>query len=418
MRKTIFSLASLMMLSATATAQQQVEGEVTMGPSYVNHVFYNLETQTEQAVAYDLWDIAFFRNGLMDYGIKINEAKDWELFEVGEITTYDNISIDDADSWTQLYNPSTDYTKGAFDQASDNSQYAAGWGYYNTETHHIIGSRAFVLQNGDDAYVKIKIDDYFGGYTFTYAEWDGTAWGEDVEKTIANGDADSYYNYYAFDTQDVVTVEPGKETWDLLFAKYTDTYYHGENTTPNQVVTGVLANPNIKIAKTTEDEASTTDLSEDMNVIGVADWKFLNESYAWEVDSDINYFIKRNDEDTVYKINFTEFEGSSTGVIRFMIDNEATLDVEQVAEGVSFNVYPNPTTDKRIQVVYDITATNAAQNQITIYALNGAIVYQSGAESQTGFYTQTLDLSQLTAGVYILEFKSGNQSSTKKIVLQ
>src|SRR5690606_3671746 len=191
---------------------------------------------------------------------------------------------------------------------------------------------------------------------------DGTAWGEDVEKTIANGDADSYYNYYAFDTQDVVTVEPGKETWDLLFAKYTDTYYHGENTTPNQVVTGVLANPNIKIAKTTEDEASTTDLSEDMNVIGVADWKFLNESYAWEVDSDINYFIKRNDEDTVYKINFTEFEGSSTGVIRFMIDNEATLDVEQVAEGVSFNVYPNPTTDKRIQVVYDITATNAAQN--------------------------------------------------------
>src|SRR5690606_34117372 len=165
-------------------------------------------------------------------------------------------------------------------------------------------------------------------------------------------------------------------------------------------------------------EASTQDLSEDMNVIGVADWKFLNESYAWEVDSDINYFIKRNDEDTVYKINFTEFEGSSTGVIRFMIDNEATLDVEQVAEGVSFNVYPNPTTDKRIQVVYDITATNAAQNQITIYALNGAIVYQSGAESQTGFYTQTLDLSQLTAGVYILEFKSGNQSSTKKIVLQ
>src|SRR5690606_41022257 len=119
MRKTIFSLASLMMLSTTAFAQQQVEDEVTMGASYTNHVFYNLETQDEQAVAHDLWDIAFFRNGLMDYGIKINEAKGWKLFEVGEITAYDNINVDDADDWTQLYNSSTDYTKGAFDQASD-----------------------------------------------------------------------------------------------------------------------------------------------------------------------------------------------------------------------------------------------------------------------------------------------------------
>src|SRR5690606_21247406 len=159
-------------------------------------------------------------------------------------------------------------------------------------------------------------------------------------------------------------------------------------------------------------EASTTDLSEDMNVIGVADWKFLNESYAWEVDSDINYFIKRNDEDTVYKINFIEFEGSSTGVIRFMIDNEATLDVEQVAEGVSFNGYPDPTSDKKIQAVYDITATNDAQDEIMIYALNGAIVYQAGAEDQTGYYTQTLDVRQLIAGVYIVEFKSANQSNT------
>ena len=417
MRKSIFSLASLMMLSTTVTAQQQVEDEVTMGPSYVNHVFYNLETQTEQAVAHDLWDIAFFRNDARDFGIKINEAKGWELFEVGEITAYDNINVDDADSWTQLYNPSTDYTKGAFDQASDDGEITAGWGYYNMNTHHVTGSRAFVLQNEDD-FVKIKIDDYFSGYTFTYAEWNGTAWGEDIEKTIANGDADSYYNYYDFGTEDVVTVEPGKETWDLLFAKYTDTYYHGEFTTPNQVVTGVVANPNVKIAKTTEDEASTSDLSGDMNVIGAKDWKFLNDSFAWEVDSDINYFIKRNDEDTVYKINFTGFEGTSTGIIHFTIDNEATLDVEQVAEGVSFNVYPNPTTDKRVQVVYDITATNAGQNQITIYALNGAVVYKSAAESQTGFYTQTLDLGQLTAGVYILEFKSGNQSSTKKIVLQ
>lgn len=414
MRKSILSLASLMMLSATVSAQQ-VEGEVTMGANYVNNVFYNLETQDEHVVANNVWDLAFYRDNAMDTGIKINEAKGWALYEAGQITDYATIDVADAASWSQLFNPSTDYTKGAFDQGS--ADY--GWGNYNPN-HHVSGAVAFVMKKGaegEEEYVKIKIEDYFGAYTFTYAEWDGTAWGEDVEEVVANGSADSYFNFYAFDTQDVVTVEPGKAEWDLLFTKYTDTYVHGEMTTPNQVVTGVLSNPNIKIAKTTEAEANVADLSGDMNVIGAADWKYL-DGWSWAVDSDINYFIKRNNADVVYKVNFTEFEGQSTGVVRFMIDNEATLSVEQVAEGVSFNVYPNPTTDKRVQVVYDITATNAAQNEITIYALNGAVVYRAGAESQTGFYTQTLDLSQLTAGVYILEFKSGNQASTKKIVLK
>lgn len=416
MRKSILSLASLMMLSATVSAQQ-VEGEVTMGAGYANNVFYNLETQDEHAVSKDIWDLAFYRNNAMDYGIKINDNKGWTLHEVGEIADYGTVEIANEASWTQLYNSPTDYTKGAFDQGSDDSEYSVGWGWYDTVNHHIYGSRAFVMKKGaagEEEYVKIKIDEYFGAYTFTYAEWDGTAWGEDVEEVVANGSADSYFNFYAFDTQDVVTVEPGKAEWDLLFTKYADLY----SSEGYQMVTGVLSNPNVKIAETVETEASVDDLSADMNVIGW-DWKYVDyETFAYVVDSDINYFIKRNNADVVYKVNFTEFEGQSTGVVRFMVDNEATLSVEQVAEGVSFNVYPNPTTDKRVQVVYDITATNAAQNEITIYALNGAVVYRAGAESQTGFYTQTLDLSQLTAGVYILEFKSGNQASTKKIVLK
>src|SRR5690606_11766176 len=74
MRKSILSLASLMMLSATVSAQQ-VEGEVTMGAGYANNVFYNLETQDEHAVSKDIWDLAFYRNNAMDTGIKINEAK-------------------------------------------------------------------------------------------------------------------------------------------------------------------------------------------------------------------------------------------------------------------------------------------------------------------------------------------------------
>ncbi len=411
MKKTILSLASLMMLS-TAVNAQQIDDEVTMGAGYANDVFYNLETQEEHLVANDAWDLAFYRDDIMDKGIKINDTKGWILYEAGDISTYDNIDIADEANWNELYNPDTDYTKGAFDQGSA----TFGWGNYNPGNHHTTGALAFVLTKGTDEYIKIKIDDYFGAYTFTYAEWDGTAWSDDVQETIANETTDSFHHFYSFASADVVTVEPGKATWDLLFTKY-KTPINAGNDVVYYPVTGVLQSPNVKVAKSIgDDEANIDDLSDVSNTIGY-DWKTF-EGSGYTVDSETNYFIKRNGEETIYKLNFTAFEGNSTGLVQFSLDNTATLSVEQVTEGVSFNVYPNPTTDKRIQVVYDITATDASQNQIAIYALNGAVVYRANAESNIGFYTQTLDLNQLTAGVYILEFRSGNQTGTKKIVLK
>src|SRR5690606_2386062 len=122
MRKSILSLASLMMLSATVSAQQ-VEGEVTMGAGYANNVFYNLETQDEHVVANNVWDLAFYRDNAMDTGIKINEAKGWALYEAGQITDYATIDVADAASWSQLFNPSTDHPKGA----SAKGPPAKGW---------------------------------------------------------------------------------------------------------------------------------------------------------------------------------------------------------------------------------------------------------------------------------------------------
>src|SRR5690606_34161674 len=174
MRKSILSLASLMMLSATVSAQQ-VEGEVTMGAGYANNVFYNLETQDEHVVANNVWDLAFYRDNAMDQGIKINEANGWTLYEVGEIADYETIDVANQNSWSQLFNPSTDYTKGAFNQGTADF----GWAEYNSITHHTEGVRSFVMKKGaegEEEYVKIKIEEYYLAYTFTYAEWDGTAW--------------------------------------------------------------------------------------------------------------------------------------------------------------------------------------------------------------------------------------------------
>ncbi|RYG27396.1 MAG: T9SS type A sorting domain-containing protein, partial [Chitinophagaceae bacterium] len=71
--------------------------------------------------------------------------------------------------------------------------------------------------------------------------------------------------------------------------------------------------------------------------------------------------------------------------------------------------------DKRVNIVFE--SANAAGNSVNIYNLTGAKVFSSKL-AQTGFNNTTLDLSTLGAGVYVLEFASGDYKAVRKIVLQ
>ena len=416
MIKTLLTVAAFLAAGASMLAQQQVSDEISMTAGYVNRVFYNLENQEKTSFNMTEWDIAFYRDSPRDIGIKINDAKNLIVYEVGPISAYGTVTIDNQTSWTALYNSPTDYTKGAFDQGS--ADY--GWGNYDMATHKVMGTQTFIIKKTGTPteYTKIKINEAFGGYNFTYAQWNGTAWGADVTKVIANTtNPTKFYNYYSFATQAEVIEEPNKTEWDLLFTKYTDLYTN-EGDVSMQVVNGVITNPNVKVAQSTESIGNFDELSSEMNVIGY-DWKYLDyTTFQYVVNTDTNFFIKRNSSDVVYKVNFTAFEGTSTGKVKFNVDNTATLSVQEVAKGVAFDIYPNPSTDKQIHVVYDVSTSSSAQNTINIYSLTGAKVFSKNMVSQFGFYDQVLDLSRLSSGVYLLEFKSGEKSQTKKIVLK
>ena len=183
-------------------------------------------------------------------------------------------------------------------------------------------------------------------------------------------------------------------------------------------VTGVLSSPNVKVAKNTTSTVSDTDLSDHINKIG-SDWKTFTGT-AYTVNSATNYFVKYNASDSMYKINFNTFEGSSTGVITFNVEDvTGTLSVQEVASGVSFDVYPNPTqSDKIINVVYDITSQTSNKNSITIYNMNGSKVFSNEVSNESGFYNQEINLGNLASGIYMLEFSSGINKEVKKIILK
>ncbi|WP_290840915.1 T9SS type A sorting domain-containing protein [Flavobacterium sp.] len=407
MKKTIL-LAAMSLFGMIATAQ--TAGTVTMGPAYGNQVYYKLATQAQNAYPNNSWDIAFYRVSAMSMGVRTNEAKGILTYEVGPNSTWSTVDVSQEANWTSLNNSDTAW-EGAFDRGTA----TYGWGEYNVVTHHVVGSVVFVLKTGT-AFKKIKIDDYFGGYTFTFSDWTGTAWTADQTVTVANSaSADRFYNYYSFTTNGTVIAEPINTEWDLLFTKYNADYYgDGSLYYP---VTGVLTHPTVQVSENVEPTgipaSPTMAYSTNISTIGY-DWKTFNGT-GYTINTNKAFYVKLANG-TVYRLVFATFEGSATGVITFNYQDVTSLSTEELGNKVTFAVYPNPTPNKRISIVYDVVGSSD-KNTVSIYSLTGAKVYDAQLPA-TGFSNSELDLSNLNSGVYILKFQSGEYSTTKKIVLQ
>lgn len=95
------------------------------------------------------------------------------------------------------------------------------------------------------------------------------------------------------------------------------------------------------------------------------------------------------------------------------IDNvkwQSTLSVND-SKLASFSVYPNPSTDRNVTVAFGSTIE---KGNIAIYSLAGAKVFETTMQENT----QTVNLSDLASGIYIMKLQSGNNTSTKKLILK
>lgn len=75
-----------------------------------------------------------------------------------------------------------------------------------------------------------------------------------------------------------------------------------------------------------------------------------------------------------------------------------------------FTIYPNPTTDRNITINSNLDS----KADVNIYTLTGMKVY-TGELSSTG--AQNLNLSSLSAGIYMIKVNAGSFSETKKLIL-
>lgn len=390
----------------TTTVDQSLE------PNYTHELFFDFSTNTGSSSPVNAWDIAFLRNSSYAFATRINDGAGIEVYQASnDPADWANIDITNIGSWTQLYNSDTTWAIGAFDQGTA----TYGWGEYNPVSHHVEGTAIFVLKYANGSFKKFMIEDFSSGYTFKYADWNtGTSsWEADETYTLPNSNnPNNLFNYFSLTTDSEVNVAPPTNDWDVVFRKYVTDL--GGTMYP---VSGVLSNPNISVAENIEPNGNgdTSDLSysADINAIGY-DWKSYG-SGGYTIDTD-TYFYLKNEDGTIYRVHFLSFEGSATGNLSFEYKN-VTDQMGTIGFGSenSFSVFPNPSSDKHIQILYENNLKNG-QGAVSLFSLTGKKVFEAKLKNN-GFYNQTLDLSKLSSGVYLLKFQSGEFTTTKKIIL-
>lgn len=408
------SLLIYTILILSFTCFSQVSDSVVIQPGYTHQSFYNLSSGEVANVDNENWDLAF---SLSAYGssIRINGKTGTELYVYpdGDSSSWNTIDISAISGWSKLYDSDTSWSLGAFDaSANPANPLDLGWGVYNTVTHHITGDSLHIIKLSNGDYKKLQIKKLAGGtYDFRFANIDGT---NEVNTSISKSSfTNKNFGYYSIQNEQELDREPDADSWHLLFTKYVTElspgFYYG--------VSGVLSNKNISVAQ--EEQVDVTTISSPnspyqtaINTIG-SDWKEYSGG-AFVLKSDWCYFVKDGNND-IWKIYFTDFMGMSAGKFVFVKESLTSTNTSNLDEINSFTIYPNPTIDNRITILYDLNTLDESDN-LFIHNLNGELV-QSHRLSQFGFNQKTLQLDNLSKGIYLVSLRVGNDMVTEKLIL-
>jgi len=421
--KTLLQLT--LFLSISSLLQGQTTHNFSAGASYANSQYYNLATDVTTDVPHSTWDIAFSVIGGTDAAILINEAASFsgtapKVYHIPSKAFGDHIVTSDLGD--ELKNAEASWTEGAFNSIKVVSNWADyGWGAYNLTNHQVEGTSLYAIELGNGTYKKLFIDELAGGiYTFRYADFDGTNL---QQKTI---DKSAYPNqtlaYFSFATNNTVSVEPSTG-WDWVFTRYETTLYSSGAPMP-YTVTGILTNENVEavladgINPTTVDHANYTTTTDSLTIIG-HDWKTYDFTNGWGVDADRVYFVKRADN-SLYKIQFIDFQGSSTGqgtFVKTYIGQWTSIDnIQKESPLEQFQVFPNPASDF-VNVTFSLEATQE-EMQVQLRDVLGRLLFETTVNGVLGLNALEVNVSKFERGNYILTLQSNRILKSESIIIR
>ena len=413
--KKILLTYSLILLFLCSYSQNS--DSVILNSSYTNQSFYNLNDGEIANIDNTNWDLAFSSSG---YGsaIRINAQAGVELFVYpnGDINDWNSVDITNINNWSSIINSDTTWTIGAFNATSDpTNSLDLGWGVYSTITHHITGDSIHIIKLSNGDYKKLQMIKLSSGvYDFKYANIDGS---NEVTTNVSKSNYTSKnFGYYSLTNEAELDREPDSDSWHILFTKYVSEIYPGTN----YAVTGVLTNKDIEVAKAEGVDISNANynsysFSSQINTIGY-NWKSYNmSSFSYDIVDSLCFFIK-DDFGSIWKLQLTGFEGSSSGKINFNIENILSAS-DNVLDKNVFAIYPNPTKSKEIKIIYDLNYSTSSLNKFDFYDLNGKLV-KSLKLANNGFFERDVNLYDLKSGIYFVSLITDEKSFQQKLIIQ
>lgn len=419
-------IGCMCLIIAFSTSAQMVDDTVSINAGYTNQTWYSLASGTLQSNAKTEWDLAFEISGITS-SIRTNSVNGNKLYVYpsGDTGSWNNIDTTGIGSWSESLNSDTSWAWGAFNvntNVSDPND--LGWGVYNITTHHVTGDSIYIINHGGDFKKLWMVSLASGTYTFRIADLDGSS---EIERTLAKGDfPDKNFGYYSIDTDQNLNREPIAYNWDLLFTQY-PALIPGFGSYPS---TGVLLNRGVQAAQVypvddaeTYEDYSSASFSTEMNSIGYR-WKSYNfGTNGWDIADSTVYFIKDYNAN-VWKVVMRDFGGSTDGNYMFSKEmvGSAPVDTTDTTTGINvvetetfINIYPNPTTNQAVTVVYDLG--NADGAEMTISNLNGSIIDKRMLIG-SGLRTESINLGGISSGIYLVNVRNAHSSTVEKLIVR
>ena len=414
--KKLLTISIILLASTNLFAQTVVSDSVTMGAGYANQIWYSMSGGEVSQSPNNNWDIAF-TNYFMGASAYSNTAQGVTVFVVPNTDTLGFSVVDTTgySGWQQLNNSDTTWNRGAFNQ-NMGAFPDYGWGNYNQTSHEVTGDSLYLVRMGmagSFTFKKLWIikKTVQGNWIFKYANLDNS---NTVTHTILYADyIGKNFSYYSLTNDSALNREPASANWDITFTRYT-TYSPAIGCIPGVGyfnVTGVLHNEKIVAAQMNGADFTsatlTTPLDSNISTIGY-DWKCSGQL----VDS-IVYFVKANGG-SIWKLQFTKYEGSSTGKIVFNKSN-LNVGISSVSEQInSMSLYPNPSTGNSSLIV---DAKKAGVSALNIYNTVGETIATQTVTLKAGLNILPLNTIEIADGIYFVRNVSDKNSETLKLVI-
>ena len=393
-------------------ALAQTEVSLTLDASYTKKVFYSFENGEVGSMRNDNWDIAIATYSTQTASIRINGGFGAELFQYtgGDTASWNNLDtagLSTLTNWNQCRDNQSAFEPSAFEaNASGHPDY--GWGKYNSVTHNVVGTSLFVLKTVVGDYKKVWIKEQIAignSIQIEVADLDNT---NNYSKTINKSVGSKNYVYLNLATETLMDNEPSNQTYDLVFTKYEglagpNAYYP---------LTGVVLNRGVKSAEVkglpVEDaDLATALFTEDIDVIG-SDWKSFNmDIFQWKLQDSLSYFVE-DLKGNIWHLWFTDWEGASTGNLKFMQQLVVTSNVSELENKSGIKIYPNPATENfTLQLNEEVT-------QLSIFDVTGKMVY---VNNNLNFNELNLSATELGSGLFLVQTK-GKTIETQKLFIK